>query len=135
MIINSKSFPVGNYSVDGPVDTLNARSESRWIDSKLLILWMKRVFFRHCGLQWPLALFVDGHASHITLNVIDLARENDVYLFCLPPHTAHALQPLDVSLFRSLKSHLSRAVHALSFVKRDTIVSKCEFAKVVNVPL
>ena len=92
------------------------------------------MFLRHCGSQRPIILFVDGHVSHITLNVIDLARENDVILFCLPPHTTHAHQPLDVSVFRSLKSNFSKVVHALSFAKKDFVVSKCEFARFVNVP-
>jgi hypothetical protein len=63
-----------------------------------------------------------------------LARENGVVLFCLPPHTTHALQPLDVSVFKSLKSHFSKAVHALSFAKKDFIVSKREFARAVKTP-
>ena len=135
MIIYSKSFPGGNYRFDGPDDALYARSESRWIGSELFLSWMKKVFLRHCGSQLPIILFFDGmHVSHITLNVIDLARENDVILFCLPPHTTHALQPLDVSIFRSLKSNFSKVVHALSFAKKDFVVSKREFARVVKVP-
>ena len=134
MIIYSKSFPGGNYRFDGPDDALYARSESRWIDSELFLSWMKKVFLRHCGSQRPIILFVDGHVSHNTLNVIDLARENDVILFCLPPHTTHALQPLDVSVFRSLKSNFSKVVHALSFAKKYFVVSKREFARVVKVP-
>ena len=43
----------------------------------------------------------------------------------------HALQPLDVLVFKYLKSHFSRIVHALSFAKKDFVVSKCEFACVV----
>ena len=95
-------------------------------------LW--KVFLQYCGSQRPVLLFVDGHASHITIDVIDLARENSIILFCLPPHTTHALQPLDVSVFKSLKSHFSKAVHALSFTKKDFIVSKREFARVVKTP-
>ena len=90
---------------------------------------MTRKTYRKYGI-----LFVDGHASHISLDVIDLARENDIVLFCLPPHTTHALQPLDVSVFKSLKSHFSKAVQAVSFAKKDFIVSKREFARVVKVP-
>ena len=111
------------------------------------------IFLPYCGSQRPVLLFVDGHASHITIDVIDLARENNITLFCLPPHTTHALQPLDVSVFKSLKlhfskavhafqpldvsvfksfkSHFSKAVHALSFSKHDFVVSKREFSRVV----
>ena len=70
----------------------------------------------------------------MSLDVIDLARENDINLFCLPPHTTHALQPLDVSVFKSLKSHFSKAVHSLSLAKRDFVVTKRDFARVVKTP-
>ena len=43
-------------------------------------------------------LLTDGHKSHLTLEVVDLCIKNEVILFCLPPHTTHALQPLDVAV-------------------------------------
>ena len=134
MIFFSKCFPGGSYRFDGPDDALYAKSDSGWIDSELFLSWMKKVFLKHCGSQRPVLLFVDGHASHITLDVIDVAKGNDVLLFCLPPHTTHALQPLDVSVFKSLKSHFSKAIHALSFTKKDFVVSEREFARVVKTP-
>ena len=97
-------------------------------------MWMKKVFLKYCGSQRPVLLCVDGHASHVNLDVIHLAHKNDVILFCLPLHTTLALQPLDVSVFKSLKSHFSKAVHALSFAKKDFVVSKREFACVVKTP-
>ena len=133
MIIYSKSFPGANYQFDGPDDALYARSESGGIDNELFLSWMK-VFLRHYGSQRPVILFFDGHASRFTLNVIDLAQENDVILFYLPPHTTHALQPLDVSVCKTLKSNFSRVVHSLSFAKKNFVVSKREFARIVKVP-
>ena len=108
MIIFSKSFPGGVYKFYGPDNAVYGKSESGWIDSELFMLWMKKVFLRYCGSQRPVLLFVVGHASHIEIDVIDLARENQIILFCLPPHTTHALQPLDVSVFKSLKSHFGK---------------------------
>ena len=134
LIIFSKSFPGGAYKFDGPDDAVHAKSESGWIESELFMVWIKKVFLQYCGSQLPVLLFVDGHASHITIDAIDLARDNSIILFCLPPHTTNALQPLDVSVFKSLKSHFSKAVHALSFTKKDFIVSKREFACVVKTP-
>ena len=51
----------------------------------------------------------------INIDVIDLCRDNGISLFCLPPHTTHALQPLDVAVFKSLKDSFAKAVRALSF--------------------
>ncbi len=43
-----------------------------------------------------------GWWSCVPPDVINFARENQIILLCLPPHTTHALQPLDVSA-RSLE--------------------------------
>ena len=47
---------------------------------------------------------MDGHASHIILELISLTRDRGVILFCLPSHTTHALQPLDVGVYGPLES-------------------------------
>ncbi|KAF8805525.1 CENP-B protein, partial [Phlegmacium glaucopus] len=46
----------------------------------------------------------DGHGSHTTLNWITLAQANNIILYCLPPHTTHRLQPLDVGCFGPLQT-------------------------------
>ena len=53
-------------------------------------------------------LVLDGHASHITIDVSEFARSNDIHLLCLPSHTSHILQPLDVGVFKSFKSLFSK---------------------------
>ena len=103
MIIFPKAFPGGAYTFEGPDDAVYTKSDSGWVDSSLFLSWMKKSFLKFAVPERPLILFVDGHKSHVTLEVIDLAREKNVILFCLPPHTAHALQPLDVAVFKSLK--------------------------------
>ena len=53
----------------------------------------------------PDLLIQDGHASLTSIEVIELARSSNIHLLCLPSHTTHILQPLDVAVFKSLKSH------------------------------
>ena len=48
-------------------------------------------------------LFFDGHYSHVNLDVIRVAQENNITLVTLPPNTTHALQPLDVGVFAPMK--------------------------------
>ena len=49
-------------------------------------------------------LFVlDGHNSHVTLEVARAAKNVGLDLISLPSHTWHALQPLDVAVFKSFK--------------------------------
>ena len=51
----------------------------------------------------PILLIYDGHGSHTTLDWITLARSKNIILYCLPPHTTHRLQPLDVGCFGPLQ--------------------------------
>ena len=46
-----------------------------------------------------MVLIQDGHATHMSIKLIELACTNDVHLLCLP---AHILQPLDVGVYSSL---------------------------------
>ena len=50
----------------------------------------------------PILLIFDGHGSHITNNMME-AVKNKIELLCLPPHTTHKLQPLDVGVFGPLQ--------------------------------
>ena len=52
---------------------------------------------------------MDGNSSHVTINVIELACENNIHLLWLPAHTSHILQPLDVGVFYSFKINYSKA--------------------------
>ena len=121
-IIYSKCFPGGQYRFEGPDNALYAKSDSGWIDSELFLMWLKIFFLKHVVSQRPVVLFTDGHKSHINIDVIDLCRQNDIILFCLPPHTTHALQPLDVSVFKSLKDHYAKTVRSLTFAKPSFMV-------------
>jgi hypothetical protein len=48
-------------------------------------------------------LILDGHGSHVTMDVVKTARSVGLDLLTLPSHTSHAMQPLDVSCFKPFK--------------------------------
>lgn len=49
----------------------------------------------------------DGHVLHINFNIngkfFRYCEQNDIVVFCLPPHSTHPLQPLGVGLFHSFR--------------------------------
>ena len=49
-------------------------------------------------------IILDGHKSHLTLEVIQKAKEHGVDMLSLPSHTSHVLQPLDVACFKPFKT-------------------------------
>ena len=55
-------------------------------------LWFRRVFLPNCGEQRPQLLILDGHSSHESLSLLELAESQDVHILSLPPLV---LQPLD----------------------------------------
>lgn len=78
-------------------------SENGWTDDFLCKEWFKNSFIQQATARntsgKPILLIYDGHGSHDKIELINLAREHNIILFCLPPHTTHKLQPLDVGVF------------------------------------
>lgn len=48
-------------------------------------------------------LFVDGYSSHLTQPLSAFCAEHEIELVVLHPNSTHIIQPMDVSLFKSLK--------------------------------
>ena len=57
------------------------------------------------------------------INVIELARDNNIHLLCLLSHTPHILQPPDVSVFKSLKSFSKACIKYLATNPGQVITS------------
>lgn len=48
-------------------------------------------------------LILDGHGSHTTPEFDRFCSENSIIILCMPPHSSHLLQPLDIGCFSPLK--------------------------------
>ena len=48
-------------------------------------------------------MILDGHKSHITLEVLQKAKIQGLDMISLLSHTSHAMQPLDVACFGPFK--------------------------------
>lgn len=57
-------------------------------------------------------IFLDGHSSHFSLELLRKARELDIKLIAYPAHCTHVLQGLDVVCFARLKKELADEIHA-----------------------
>ena len=60
----------------------------------------------------PAILVMDNHESHVTLETIDVARENGLVILSFPPHCSHRMQPLDVSIYGPFKRYYNAACTA-----------------------
>ena len=78
-------------------------------------------------------LLLDGHSSHYEPDTIRLAAEEEVIILCLPPHTTHVSQPLDVSFFRPLKVYWSEGCHMYMQENPGRVVTKYQFSSLFSV--
>ena len=89
--------------------TTMAMQDKGYMTSYLFSRWMDH-FIEHLHDLQLLSpsnrhlIILDGHKSHLTLEVIQKAKEHGVDMLSLPFHTSHALQPLDVACFKPFKT-------------------------------
>ena len=67
---------------------------------------------------------LDGHNSHVTLEVVQKCREVGLDLLTLPGHTSHRLQSLDVGVFVPFKRYFKRYRDAWSISNKGKGASK-----------
>jgi DDE superfamily endonuclease len=101
---------------DIPPDWTIAVSDNGWTTDELGM-----EFIRHFD-RWTKnrvvgqyrLLILDGHGSHATPEFETYCSENKIITLCMPPHTSHILQPLDVACFSPFKQAYSRLVQDLA---------------------
>lgn len=79
---------------------------SGWMDTEHFIKYFNH-FIQHtlASKDNPLLLIMDNHTSHISLPIVNLARDHGIEIVTLPPHCSHRLQPLDVGVFGPFKHY------------------------------
>ncbi|KAJ4446410.1 hypothetical protein ANN_13106 [Periplaneta americana] len=111
-------FPRKNMQaelMDGtPPGSIHACHISGWIQADIFTQW-----FRHflevmkATKSDPAILILDGHYSHTrNMEVIELGRENGVSIVCLPPHSSHKMQPLDLAFMKPLKTFYCQEIES-----------------------
>ena len=87
------------WTIGGPSGSTFAASESGWITKSLFTQWFKWFVDYTKNVSKPILLIMDNHTSHISIEVIEVAKQNQILLLLLPPSCTHALQPLDTVTF------------------------------------
>lgn len=109
-------FPRKNMKqelMDGtPLGSIFACHPSGWIQSDIFTQWFRH-FIKHVEptAANPAVLVLDGHFTHTrNIDVINLGRENHVDIVCLPPHSSHKMQPLDLSFMSPFKTYYAQEI-------------------------
>jgi hypothetical protein len=81
-------------------------------------------------------LFIlDGHISHVSVEVVHEARRVGLDLLILPSHTSYVLQPLDVSVFKPFKQFFRQYKDYWMSRNMDEAASKETLAQWVSLAL
>ena len=98
-----------------------AATPTGYTNNQIALQYMDHLIkYSHAGPNkcWKI-LLLDSHESHITPEFQLKAAENHIKLFYFPSHLTHALQPLDVGIFRPWKHYhklaVQNAIRSLDF--------------------
>jgi hypothetical protein len=81
------------------------------MDTNMFEYWLEHMFVPATAhLNPPLLLILDGYSSHVSLKIVDLLKANSIICLMLPAHSTHALQPVDIVLFNSVKNDWMKIV-------------------------
>ena len=69
-------------------------------------------------------LVLDGHQSHISAEFDQYCEANKIIPLCLPPHSSHLTQPLDVGCFGPLKRAYGDEINKFSMVSINHITKE-----------
>lgn len=91
-------------------------SENGWTNNALGLEWLKHFDAHTKARQVGVyrLLILDGHESHLSQDFKDYCFERKILTLCMPPHSSHILQPLDVVCFSPLKRKYSQRVRDLA---------------------
>lgn len=120
-MMGDTAFPGTSYAV----------SDNGWMTETVFTTWFKNQFLDYIKIK-PALLIYDGHLSHISMELIQAAIEAEVTILKLPPHTSHILQPLDVSVFKGVKSKWDSLLAEWTKQNYGRQLPKNEFANILG---
>jgi hypothetical protein len=111
-----------------PLSWVIKTSPNGWTDNNTALEWIKH-FDKHTEAQRQgvyRMIILDGHESHISAEFNKFCKEKNIVTLCLPSHSSHLTQPLDVGCFSALKRAYGRELEA--FIKAHiNHITKIEF--------
>lgn len=81
-------------------------TKSGWMNGDTFYSYMCHNFLpwaKDQEIPFPIIVYLDSHASHLTLSLCEFCVANDIILVALPPNATHIMQPIDVGVIFPLK--------------------------------
>jgi hypothetical protein len=112
--------------------TMYGLTDNGWSNAEIFNIWFHNHFLCHALAVRPLLLLLDGHSSHYNPSTVKMAAKEKVIIFCLPPHTTHIAQPLDVSSFSALKTAWHQNCHQYTVDNLGKKVTRFQFSQLFS---
>jgi hypothetical protein len=106
------------FTEDLPRNWVIQVSPTGWTNNDLALAWLEHFDTHARPVGAYRLLIIDGHESHCSIDFQDRCKEKKIIALCMPPHSSHLLQPLDVACFSPLKRAYGDEISALA---RDRI--------------
>ncbi|KIY53749.1 DDE-domain-containing protein, partial [Fistulina hepatica ATCC 64428] len=131
-VFKAKNFQ-SSWNDDNPAGIAFTHSESGWSNGEIAVSWFG-MFERETRAKADdgralRVIFMDGHSSHYTPELLEEAKRCNVKIIGYPPHCTHALQGLDVVCFGRMKVCWKQELHEFELT-HERGVNKNEFAAV-----
>ena len=116
-IVVADQYHLANWYQESnlPGDWVIMTTQNDWTNNETGFEWLKH-FDQHTTNRskgFYRLLILDGHESHYSADFEMHCKENNIITLCMPPHSSHLLQPLDVGCFGMLKKTYGQKIEHL----------------------
>ena len=112
-------------------------STNGWMDADLFQKWLEESFnpeVEKALIPKPVLLMIDGAKCHISLPISKLCDKHNIILYTLLPNATRLIQPLDLSLMGSIKTHYWECVRKWLQYNPGAVYDKNAFIEVHSGP-
>eukprot|EP00117_Sycon_ciliatum_P013910 scpid4122/ scgid6187/ Tigger transposable element-derived protein 1 len=112
---------------NGPPGAIYCTSKTGSMDRELFQSWFKDLFLASTSREKTQLILMDNHSSHISVEILELARKSNVVFIALPSKTTHILQPLDKTVFSAMGAHHQSTSAAARLLKPSHSLALSDF--------
>lgn len=130
-------FPHANFKRwifnRAPIGTLGLATSSDWMTNEKFVDVMKHFVVKSYSTKQNSSLLIfDNCECYLSIQGIDIAKENGVILLTLQSHSSHKLKPLDKSVFPPFKTYYNEALNNLMMRNPDQPITIYQIAECVG---
>jgi hypothetical protein len=105
-------------------------AESGYINEDVFLEWLQHL--QEYYMTEKCLLILDGHMSHCSLQALHYCRQHHIEIICLPPHTTHASQPLNRTVYNPFNSYYHMEATVYMHNHANASINKSNFGRLFS---